>query len=304
MKGLDNGLIFIVALSTLAFLFPGMFVFFLPYLSYLLALVMLLMGVTLKGEDLLKALRNWRFALLGTFLQFLCMPLIAFVLAELFQLPLEYKVGLILVGTCPGGTASNVIVYLFKGDVSLSVLMTFMSTVLSVVLTPFLLKFYVGTQMELPTQKMIQDIFMLVIVPIVLGYVIQRFIKPKPLQLLEKYSSYVALAVIGVIIAAIVAANADMISTLPLLLVCVVALHNVLGMTLGYMITRVFTKEKTIARTIAIEVGMQNSGLGVVLANLHFTKAVALPSAIFSFWHNVSGISAANYWKKVDGKKD
>lgn len=305
MKLLDNGLVFIVALSALAFLFPPVFVFFLPYLPYLLALVMLLMGITLKGEDLLKAIRNWRFAMLGTFLQFLCMPLIAYVLTVLFQsqLPLEYKVGLVLVGTCPGGTASNVIVYLFKGDVSLSVLMTFMSTILSVVLTPFLLEFYVGTQMDLPTQKMILDIFILVIVPIAAGYTIQRFIKPESLQVFDRYASYIALAVIGIIIAAIVAANADMIHTLPLLLVCIVALHNISGMALGYIITRFFTKEKTIARTIAIEVGMQNSGLGVVLANLHFTKAVALPSAIFSFWHNVSGIGIANYWKKADIKK-
>jgi len=128
-------------------------------LSYLLALVMLFMGITLKKEDLLQAIKNWKFALLGTFLQFLLMPSIAFVLGILFDFPLEYRLGLLLVGSCPGGTASNVIVYLFRGNVSLSVLMTFMSTVLSVLLTPFLMELYLGKEIDLPVRKMIFDIF-------------------------------------------------------------------------------------------------------------------------------------------------
>lgn len=248
------------------------------------------------------AFANWRFALLGTFLQFLLMPSIAYVLALIFDLPLEYRLGLVLVGTCPGGTASNVIVYLFKGDVSLSVLMTFMSTVLSVLMTPFLLEAYLGTQMDLPTQKMIQDIFVLVMIPLALGYLSQRFIKAKVQLALEKSASYVAIGVIATIIAAIIASNVSNIRNLSFLLFVVVILHNGLGLLLGYLCTRLFTKNKMIARTIAIEVGMQNAGLGVVLANLHFTKIVALPSAIFSFWHNVSGISLANYWKWVDSR--
>ncbi len=295
-------MLFILILSVIAFLIPSGFTVFLPYLSYLLALVMLLMGITLKKEDLLAAFANWRFALLGTFLQFLLMPSIAYMLALVLDLPLEYRLGLVLVGTCPGGTASNVIVYLFKGDVSLSVLMTFMSTVLSVLMTPFLLEAYLGTQMDLPTQKMIQDIFVLVMIPLALGYLSQRFIKAKVQLALEKSASYVAIGVIAIIIAAIIASNVSNIRTLSFLLFAVVILHNGLGLLLGYLFTRLFTKNKMIARTIAIEVGMQNAGLGVVLANLHFTKIVALPSAIFSFWHNVSGISLANYWKWRDSK--
>jgi bile acid:Na+ symporter, BASS family len=296
MKILNSSILILVAVSIVAYLLPVFFAFFLPYLSYLLAIVMLLMGATLKTQDLQKALQNWHFAGLGTCLQFLCMPLIAYVLAELFQLPMEYKLGLILVGACPGGTASNVVVYLFKGNVPLSVLMTFMSTILSIVLTPFILKLYIGTEMDFPMQKIIADIFILVIIPIVLGYGIQRFLKPNALQVLEKYSSTLALVVIALIVAAIVSANVSVIQTMPMVLILVVMLHNGLGMTLGYTLTRVFTKEKTIARTIAIEVGMQNSGLGIVLANLYFSKAAALPAAIFSFWHNVAGVTLANYW--------
>lgn len=299
MKVLEKfSILFILMLSVLAILFPSAFVVFLPYLPFMLALVMMFMGVTLKKEEILLALKNWKIALLGTFLQFMLMPMIAFVLGAVFNLSPELKLGLVLVGTCPGGTASNVIVYLFKGDVSLSVLMTSMSTILSVLLTPLLLQFYVGTYMNVPTNKLIADIFLLVFTPLVLGYILQRFLKPTMLMKLENTSSMVAFSVIALIIAAIVASNADTIKTLSLLVLLVVILHNGFGLLLGYYMSYFIVKDKRIARTIAIEVGMQNSGLGVVLANLHFTKIVALPSAIFSFWHNVSGITLANYWKK------
>lgn len=294
----SNFLLFILCISSLSLLFPEVFVVLLPYLSYLLALVMLFMGITLKKEELVQAIKNWRFAVLGTALQFLLMPSIAYFVSWLFDFPLEYRLGMVLVGSCPGGTSSNVITYLFRGNVSLSVLMTFMSTVLSVVFTPFLMELYLGKQMDLPVAKMIQDIFVLVLLPLVLGFLIQKFNSPKGNELVEKSSSIVAFVVIALIIGAVLAANKTSLGSVSYLLIVAVALHNGLGLLLGYLGARLFTKDKTIARTIAIEVGMQNSGLGVVLANLHFTKLVALPSAIFSFWHNVSGVLLAGYWKR------
>lgn len=293
----SNFWLLIILLGALALFYPPLFSWLIPYLSYLLALVMLFMGITLQKEELISAFKNWRFALLGTFLQFLLMPLIAVILGLLFDFPIEYQLGLLLVGACPGGTASNVIVYLFKGDVSLSVLMTFMSTVLSVLLTPFIMEFYMGKQIDLPIQKMIQDIFILVILPLIGGFLIQKYISSTIQKQLKGMASYIALFVISLIIAAIVAVNAEKIVSMDLLLLVAVILHNGLGILGGYYLTRIFTRNVSIARTIAIEVGMQNSGLGVVLANLHFAKLVALPSAIFSFWHNISGILLANYWK-------
>jgi BASS family bile acid:Na+ symporter len=261
-------------------------------------MVMLLMGLTLNKEEIISAIKNWKVALLGTVLQFLLMPLIAYILGMVFNLSPEMKLGLILVGACPGGTASNVIVYLFKGDVSLSVFMTFLSTVSSVILTPLLLQFYAGSYMEVPTNKMIGDIFVLVLLPLVVGYFLQRALKSECVLKLEKTSSIIAAIVIALIIATIVAANAKTIATVSAMLFVVVFLHNGFGLLFGYLISYYFVRDKKIARTIAIEVGMQNSGLGVVLANVHFTKIVALPAAVFSFWHNISGMALANYWKR------
>lgn len=294
----SNAILWVLLLSVLALLFPSIFSSLLTYISYLLALVMLIMGVTINKDDLLNALKNWKFALLGTFLQFLLMPLIAFIISKVFQLPLEYQLGLLLVGSCPGGTASNVIVYLFKGDVTLSVLMTFMSTVLSVVMTPLLLGLYMDKTMELPIDKMILDILQFVLLPIILGLLIRSFTPKQLLNKIELSATSIAVIVIALIVASILSVNVDTIKTVPLLLVVSVMLHNGLGYLLGYLCARIITKDEKIARTISIEVGMQNSGLGVVLAHIHFTKLVALPSAIFSLWHNVSGVSLARYWSR------
>jgi len=135
-------------------------------------------------------------------------------------------------------------------------------------------------------------------IPLMLGYGIQKFVKASVQKALEASASYIAIFVIAIIISAVLASNVDKLFSVGYLLFIAVVLHNGLGILMGYWFTRLFTKDSAIARTIAIEVGMQNSGLGVVLANIHFSKLVALPSAIFSFWHNVSGISLAGYWKK------
>jgi BASS family bile acid:Na+ symporter len=297
MKFIESNAIFwVFALSSLALFFPTIFSFLLNYISYMLALVMFFMGITINKEEMFNALKNWKFAVLGTFLQFFLMPLIAFIIAIIFQLPIEYKLGLLLVGSCPGGTASNVIVYLFKGDVTLSVLMTFMSTVLSVVMTPLLLGLYMGKTMVLPIDKMIVDILQFVLFPIIIGILIRKFSSTSLLKTIEYSSTTVAVLVISLIVASIVSVNVDVIQKVPIVLIVSVILHNVFGYLLGYLCARIFTKDKKIARTISIEVGMQNSGLGVVLANIHFTKIVALPSAIFSLWHNISGLVLARYW--------
>ncbi len=300
MKFIEHNLwLLLLFISALALAFPDVFIWALPYLPYLLALVMLFMGVSLKKEELLLAIKQWKFALLGTALQFFLMPSLAYVLGICLNLSLEYRLGLLLVGVCPGGTASNVIVYLFRGNVPLSVLMTFLSTILSVLLTPFLLEVYIGKQLDLPGGKMIQDIFVLVLIPLIIGYFFRKYSSTSLLLKLERSASFISMSVIALIVAAILAANKGNIASSGTLILLAVFLHNGLGLLGGYWMTRLFTKDVSIARTIAIEVGMQNSGLGVVLATLHFTKLVALPSAIFSFWHNVSGITLAGYWKRI-----
>jgi len=293
-----NFLVFILILSTLAFLIPQIFTPFLSFLTYLLAIVMLFMGITLQEQEIISALKNWKFALLGTILQFLIMPSLAFIIGKMFQLPLEFQLGILLVGVCPGGTASNVIVYLFRGNVSLSILMTTLSTILSVIVTPYLLEFYIGSQIDLPTTKMIQDIFLVVFIPLCVGFVGKRYLKPKQVTFLQNSASPIAIIVISIIIATIVAVNIENLKEIPYKLILAIMIHNLFGLIFGYFITRIFTSDKIICRTISIEVGMQNSGLGVVLANLHFSKMAAIPAAFFSFWHNISGIIAAKNWVK------
>ncbi|MFN8416332.1 MAG: bile acid:sodium symporter family protein [Cytophagaceae bacterium] len=282
----------------LSILVPDYFKAISPYLSYLLAMVMITMGISTTWESIIDSSKQWKWILLGTILQFLIMPLTAYLLSIAFQLPQEYLIGMIIVGTCPGGTASNVMVYLFKGNVTLSIILTLISTLLSVFLTPWLLEVYLGSTIDIPVQKLMFDILFIVIIPVLTGLILQWKLPSTIIEGINKNSGTLAMIVISIIIACIYANSNLTLSTLPYLLVLAVILHNSIGMASGYFITLFLSKNKSIARTIAIEVGMQNSGLGAILAKTHFTIGSSLPSAIFSIWHNISGSLMVEFWKK------
>ncbi|MBM97107.1 MAG: bile acid:sodium symporter [Oceanospirillaceae bacterium] len=261
----------------------------------LLILIMFCMGLTLRWQDFQRVWKQPDAIALGVVLQFLIMPLLAWLIAIALQLPDELAVGLILVGACAGGTASNVMTFLAGGDVALSVSMTLLSTLWGVVLTPWLLAFYARELVELDKVLMLITIGKLVIIPVAAGVLCNRYM-PELGRALHSYLPSIASAAILAILGIVVALNADEIATMGAVAAAAVILHNLGGLTLGYWLSR--WRGLTIAqsRTIAIEVGMQNSGLGAALALKFFGPAAALPAALFSVWHNLSGSLLAAWW--------
>ena len=280
--------IWAVLISLLAWYQPILFVDGKSLIVPLLSLVMFGMGLTLTIDDFRKVLQMPVAILLGVCLQYSVMPLLALLIATMFQLAPELTIGMILVGASPGGTASNVICYLARGNVALSISLTAFSTVLSVLLTPFITLWLAGTSIDVPVEKMLYSILIMVLLPVTAGIVI-RSLFHRAIVRVQPALPLVSIIAILLIIAIIVALNAGSLSELAPLLLLAVAAHNLLGLAVGYGAARALRIDAVTARTLAIEVGMQNSGLAVALAFKYFSAAAALPGALFSIWHNLSG---------------
>lgn len=265
----------------------------------LLGLVMFAMGMTLTTDDFLTVLRRPFPVVLGVVLQFLLMPLAAWVLAKLAGLPPQLAVGLMLVGCSPGGTASNVICYLAKGDVALSITLTTVSTLLAIIATPLLTLLYAGATVPVPAVDMLITILKVILMPVLLGVLVNHFFH-RSLLVVRNLFPVVSVAAIVVIIAIIVALNQGQLENLVPGVAIVVVLHNLVGLAGGYWLPRVLGRELRECRTLAIEVGMQNSGLAVALAVKYFSVSAALPGALFSIWHNLTGSLLAGYWSRQD----
>ena len=286
-----------VALSVVAYSVPGPFAAMAPAIVPLLGVVMFGMGATLEPGAFTRVLERPGDLAIGAALQFGLMPLIAWAVATLLGLSPELAAGLILVGACPGGTASNVICYLARADVALSISMTAVSTVAAVFATPLLVELYAGRIVEVHMLAMVMSIFKIVIVPVALGIVVNRAAGER-ITMLRSVFPVVSSAAIVAIIPIIVAASRDRLAELSGVVVLAVALHNGAGLAAGYGIARLLGMDTERARTIAIEVGMQNSGLGVALAVKYFGAAAALPGAVFSVWHNLTGAALASWWAR------
>ena len=267
------------------------------WIVYLLGVVMFSMGASLTVNDFKRAIQRYPLILLALTLQFGLMPFIAWQLSTWVGLSIVLTAGMILVGSVPGGTASNVICYISKGDVALSITITALSTFIAVIATPLLAYMYLSQTIEIPFTKMVLSIFYIVLVPVSLGVALNHYLT-SVIRPIHKFGADISIIVICLIIAIIVALNKDNLTQLSLLLVGLVIAHNVLGLISGYFITLLITRDKTLSKTIAIEVGMQNSGLAVALAVKFFGPASALPGALFSIVHNVTGSLAASYWAK------
>lgn len=293
-----------ILLAAIACLAPGFFTSpiilgsGLPQLiTPLLMAIMFCMGLTLAPADFARVAREPHKVLLGVALQFLLMPLAAWLIALALQLPPQLMVGMIVVGAAAGGTASNVITYLAGGRVALSITMTLVSTLVSVVATPLLTGFYAGQTLDVPVRAMMQSIAQIVVGPVFFGVLFNALLG-KRLQGKDDWLALVAMACIIVVIATIVALNRDQLFVSGPLVALAVILHNLTGLACGYGGARALGCDSRDARTIAIEVGMQNSGLAAVLAAKYFGPAAALPGAIFSIWHNISGSLLAGYWAR------
>ena len=268
----------------------------------MLGIIMLGMGTTLSPADFVAAAKRPKAVLTGMLLQFLLMPLLAWLTAHLLHLPKEQFIGVIMVGTVAGGTASNVIAYLAGGDVALSITMTACSTLAGIVLTPLITSVYLGETVRVPAWAMFRSILLVVALPVSLGLLINRFCR-KHSKLLAQICPVVSSVGIVLTIGIVVASNAENLRSCGPLVFLAVVIHNASGLTAGYFLSRLFRFDRKIAVTIAIEVGMQNSGLASALAKQFFGVASALPGAIFSIWHNLSGAlfaAAARHFSKSE----
>ena len=276
------------------------------WVNTLLGIVMFGMGMTLKLSDFKVVFTKPKAVICGILSQFIIMPVLAFLLVTLFQLPTELAVGVILVGACPGGTSSNVMTYLAKGDIALSVGMTACTTIMAPFVTPALVLLLAGQTVDVSYVSMLVSIVQVVLVPIALGFVINYFFS-KFAQAFSKALPIISVIAICLIIMAVVSANAAKLMTTGPLVVAVVMLHNVCGYALGYLVGRLLGLTKEQMRTLSIEVGMQNSGLATSLATMHFAAMpmAAVPGTVFSVWHNISGAVYANILARTaEGKKN
>ncbi|GAA0309937.1 bile acid:sodium symporter family protein [Psychrobacter aestuarii] len=285
--------------AVLGFVFPDIFSALAFLIVPILGIIMFGMGMTLKTDDFIEIIKRPKPVLIGLLAQFTLMPLIAYLLTVVFHLDPLIAVGVILVGCCPGGTSSNVITFLAKGDVALSVAITSISTLLAPFLTPLLLSLFAGQLIDIDLANMMLTITKIVIVPIVLGIVFHKLLGDR-VEFATAVLPIVSVLGISIIIAAVVAVSKATILDSGALVFMVVALHNMIGYTLGYTIARVLGFSERQRRAIMVEVGMQNSGLGAALAATYFNPVAALPSAIFSVWHNFSGALVANIFAKRD----
>ena len=262
----------------------------------LLSLAMFSMGLTLKIDNFIKIFKDFKIIFLGVSLQFLLMPFLGFTLVKIFRLEQLIAIGVILVGCAPGGTASNVICYLARGDVALSISLTICSTILAVFLMPTIFWIYTGSNIEIPFFQMIISIFKIVIIPVILGVFLNsiNFIDLKKIKLCLPL---IAVLSILFIITIIIASNSDQIFKHGPKIFLIVICHNLLGFFLGFFLSKKMKYSEKISRTIAIEIGMQNSGLATALAIKYFGTLSALAGAFFSIWHNISGPLIATYWK-------
>lgn len=265
----------------------------------MLGLIMFGMGLTLAPQDFKIVLSRPKDILFGCLAQFTVMPLLAWTLAWAFSLPKELALGVILVGCCPGGTASNVITYLAKGDLALSVGMTATSTLLAPVMTPLLVWLLAGTMVDVDTMGMLMSIVYVIIAPIIAGLLCQRFL-PSLTRSVVPYLPAFSSVVIALVVGIIVSHNATRLLVGGMLVILVVMLHNVLGLAIGFLIGRLLKLERAKCVAVSIEVGMQNSGLASSLAVLHFAAypLATIPGAIFSVWHNISGALTAKLYSR------
>ena len=292
--------VIVLAVAALALFVPGSCLWIQTgWINYLLLIVMFGMGLTMKTEDFAVLFTKPRDMVIGCLAQFLIMPALAFGLGKAFGLNEELLVGVILVGTCPGGTSSNVITYLSKGDTALSVGMTSINTLLAPLLTPALTYLYLRTSVHVDVKAMFISIIQVVLIPIGLGVLINRFLGSRTEKIKDALPA-VSVTAICLIVAAVVSHNSEKILTTGAIIFIIVILHNLLGYLCGFLIGVIFRMDIPRKKAISIEIGMQNSGLATSLAASAFPQLAmaTVPGAIFSVWHNISGAVLAGILRR------
>jgi bile acid:Na+ symporter, BASS family len=289
--------LWVLLFAALGFFAPQLFVGYKAWIAPLLGIVMFGMGLTLSTEDFRDVFRRPKDVAIGVVGHYLIMPGIAYVLAIALRLPPEIAVGVILVGCCPSGTASNVMTFLSRGDVALGVSIGAVSTLIAPFATPALVSLLAGAWMQINTSSLFMDIVQVVILPIALGIVAKTLFRRQAAASVQALPLVSTVAIV-LIIAIIVALNQSKLLTNGLLMFAAVILHNLLGFALGYAFARLFGMDLAKRKAVMFETGMQNSGLGAALAAAHFSPLAAVPSALFSVWHNLSGSALATWFAR------
>ena len=283
------GLIIIV-FSLIAYFLPQYFSWMTSYTTIFLAIAMFGMGTSIDTRDFKKIIKNPKEVLIGSLTQFTIMPLLAWLLAITFHVNKDIALGIILVGSCPGGTASNVITHIAGGDVSMSVSMTILSTLLAPIVTPALVYLLAGRWVDVSIIAMFKSVVKVILLPVLLGISIKK-INPTAVSKSKDVFPLISSLAIILIISGIIGSNADKIAQSGLIVLVIVAIHNALGLLGGLLVAKLAKMDYDKATALAIEVGMQNSGLAIQLASVNFAlnPLATLPGAIFSIWHNIAG---------------
>lgn len=291
----------VVLFAVLGFLLPDVFRQLTPWIVTLLGIIMFGMGLTISGRDFAEVLRRPVNVGVGVASQFLIMPLLAVALTMIIPMSPEVAAGVILVGCCPGGTSSNVMTYLAKGDVALSVACTSVTTLMAPIVTPFLMLMLASEYLPVDAWAMFQSIVKVVLFPLALGFAAQKLL-PAFVRAAVPALPFVSVTGIVLIVAAVVGASKGAIVQSGLMIFAVVVLHNMLGYLIGFIAARLAGLDLAARKAIAIETGMQNSGLAAALATAYFSPLTAVPAAIFSVWHNISGALVANILSRMKAR--
>lgn len=282
--------IIIIVFSLIAYFSPQYFSWMTSYTTIFLAIAMFGMGTSIDTRDFKKIIKNPKEVLIGSLAQFTIMPLLAWLLAITFHVNKDIALGIILVGSCPGGTASNVITHIAGGDVSMSVSMTILSTLLAPIVTPALVYLLAGRWVDVSIIAMFKSVVKVILLPVLLGISIKK-INPTAVSKSKDVFPLISSLAIILIISGIIGSNADKIAQSGLIVLVIVAIHNALGLLGGLLVAKLAKMDYDKATALAIEVGMQNSGLAIQLASVNFAlnPLATLPGAIFSIWHNIAG---------------
>ena len=293
--------VWVILLTVIALIYPNLFIWIAPYITILLGVIMFTMGLTLSIDDFKEIFKQPIKVIVLALSQYLVMPIIAVSLVFLFNLPPEIAIGVILVGSSPGGTSSNVMTFLAKGNVALSVAATTVTTLLAPIVTPSLTLLLASTWLDISFSAMMVSILQVVLIPVLLGLGVGSLFRKQVDRVVDVLPMISMTGILGVM-TAVTASNVDNILTSGLIILLVVILHNLLGYATGFLLGKIFKFNLADTKTISIEVGMQNSGLATALAVQHFEPVTALPGALFSVWHSLSGAVLANVFGKLKEK--
>jgi BASS family bile acid:Na+ symporter len=295
--------IWVVAFGVVAYFFPGPFVKFKDYNKWFFALTMFGIGAVLQVDDFKRIALRPTIVLIGSCAQFTIMPFGAFILAKALRLPPEIAVGLILTGSAPGAMASNVMSYIAGADVAYSVSLTTVSTLLCPLLTPGLTYLLAGSIMHVPFLDMVLDVICMVILPLFCGFGVRHYFKKGVERILPVFPA-ISVTFIIFICSLVIALNKSRLTELTGMVLAGVVVLNVYGMLAGYGVGRAFRMETRRKRTLSIEIGMQNAGLGTTLALAHFGDRVAIPAAVFVFVCIITASIVAEIWQKRSPQQD